>query len=213
MMKIAIFGATGGTGRALVEQALAQGHTVTAFARNSSALAMTHSRLSVVQGDVLNPARVEAAVVGQDAVLNSLGMKPGTQAPVTSEGTRNIVAAMQKFGVRRLITQSSLPVAAVDGNPHELPWPFRIVLSLAAPLKTIFQDKLRQEQIIQRSGLEWVIVRPAALTDGARTGTYRVGTPLKVSLSSKISRADVAEFMLTQTVDNTYLHQVPRLSY
>ena len=212
-MNIAIFGATGGTGRALVEQALAQGHTVTAFARNPSALTITHPCLSVVQGDVLDPARVEAAVAGQDAVLNSLGMKPGTHAAVTSEGTHNIIAAMQKFGVRRLITQSSLPVAAVDGHPHELPWLFRIILSLAAPLRAIFRDKVRQEQIIQHSGLEWVIVRPATLTDGARTGTYRVGMPLKVSLGSRISRADVAEFMLKQVVNNTYLHQVPRLSY
>jgi len=212
-MNIAIFGATGGTGRALIEQALAHGHTVTAFARNPAALAISHPRLTVVQGDVLDPARVEAAVAGQDAVLNSLGMKPGTQAPVTSEGTQNIIAAMHKFGVRRLITQSSLPVAAIDGNPRELPWLFRIILSLAAPLKTIFQDKVRQERIIQQSGLEWVIVRPAALTDGARTGSYRVGMPLKVSLGSKISRADVAEFMLKQVADNTYLHQVPRLSY
>jgi len=212
-MNIAIFGAAGGTGRALVEQALAHGHTVTAFARNPAALAISHPRLTVVQGDVLDPARVEAAVAGQDAVLNSLGMKPGSRTSVTSEGTQNIIAAMQKFGVRRLITQSSLPVAAVDGNPHELPWLFRIMLSLAAPLKAIFQDKVRQEQIIERSGLEWVIVRPAALTDGVRTGSYRVGMPLKVGLASKISRADVAEFMLAQLATNTYLHQVPRLSY
>jgi putative NADH-flavin reductase len=212
-MKITIFGATGGTGRALVEQALAHGHTVTAFARDPAVLAISHPRLTIVQGDVLDPERVEAAVAGHDAVLNALGMKPGAQVPVTSEGTRNIIAAMHKFGVRRLIAESALPVAAFDGNPHELPRLLRIILSLAAPLKAIFQDKVIQEQLIERSELEWVIVRPAALTDGARTGAYRVGMPLKVGLASRISRADVAEFMLAQLTTNTYLRQVPRLSY
>jgi putative NADH-flavin reductase len=212
-MKIAIFGATGGTGRALVEQALEGGHHVTAFARNPAALTITHPRLRVVQGDVLDPAKVETAVAGQDAILNALGMKPGTSTPVTSQGTRHIVAAMQSLGVRRLVTQSALPVAAIEGNAHELPLFFRIVLSLAVPLRALFRDKILQEQIIQRSGLDWVIVRPAMLTNNARTGAYRVGMPLPGARAKQISRADVAEFMLKQVTDNTYLHKVPRLSY
>jgi putative NADH-flavin reductase len=212
-MKIAIFGATGGTGRELLNQALELGHEVTAFVRNPAALAITHPRLTLVQGDVLDPVKVEAAVAGQDAILNALGMKLGTPTPVTSQGTQNIVAAMQTFGVRRLVTQSALPVAVIEGNPHELPLIFRIILSLATPMKAIFRDKVLQEQIIRRSSLDWIIVRPAMLTNNARTGSYRVGTPLQGGLARQISRADVADFMLKQLTDNTYLHKVPRLSY
>jgi putative NADH-flavin reductase len=212
-MNIAIFGATGGTGRALVDQALAQGHQVTAFVRNPAALTITHPRLRVVQGDVLDPASVEAAVAGQGAILNALGMKPGTPTGVTSQGTQNIIAAMDKFTVRRLVTQSALPVAAIEGDPHEIPWLLRIVLALPTPFRAMFQDKVLQERIIQRSDLDWVIVRPTMLTNNARTGSYRVGTPLQGGRAAQISRADVAEFMLKQVTDNTYLHQVPRLSY
>jgi len=213
MMKLIIFGASGGTGRALVTQALEQGHEVTAFVRSPAALTSDHPRLRVIQGDVLDPASVAATVRGQDAVLNALGMKPGTPQPVTSGGTKNIIAAMQQNGVRRLITVSAIAVAALDGHAQEVPWPFRVFLTIAVPVRKLFEDKVRQEQAIQQSGLEWVIVRPTTLTDGPQTGTYRVGVPLKVGLSAKIARADVADFMLKQLGETRYLQQVPRLSY
>src|SRR5450759_4592540 len=100
-MNIVIFGATGGTGRHIIEQALDQGHKVTAFDRNPAALTLEHPNLSFIEGDVFNQAEVDAAVAGQDgrmAVICVLGVRPTTQAPVCSTGTENIIAAMQKAG-------------------------------------------------------------------------------------------------------------------
>src|SRR5437867_10875664 len=115
-MKIVIFGAAGGTGRSLVEQALAQGHEVTAFDRQPEALTIEHPHLSRVKGDIFKPEQVEAAIVGQDVVVSVLGVRPGVTIPVCSEGTKNIIAAMEKVGVKRFICQSAFVVAALDGE-------------------------------------------------------------------------------------------------
>jgi hypothetical protein len=120
---------------------------------------------------------------------------------------------MRKLGVRRLNTQSALPVALIEGNGHEIPWLFRLFLRLAAPIRPMFQEKIVQEQIIEDSGLDWVTVRPAMLTNNPATGSYRVGTPLPGDPARQISRTDVADFMLRQVTDNSYLYKVQRLSY
>jgi len=212
-MKVVIFGATGGTGRQLIEQALAQGHIVTAFDRSLAGFTIEHPNLTLVQGDVFNQEQVDAAVAGQDAVICVLGVRPTVQAPVCSTGTEHIVAAMQKAGVKRFICQSAFVVAALDGERREVPWVLPIALSFSPKTKTMFADKVRQEQIVQQSELDWIIVRPARLTDGPKTGAYKSGAPMSIGLNSKITRADVADFILKQVSDNSYLHKVPRLSY
>src|SRR2546430_14761247 len=115
-MKIVIFGAAGGTGRDVVEQALAKGHEVTAFDRHPEALTIEHPKLKIIQGDIFNEAQVEDAIKGQDAVICVLGVKPTTTIPVCSVGTEHIIAAMQKTGVKRFICQSAFTVAALDGE-------------------------------------------------------------------------------------------------
>ncbi len=200
-MKIVIFGAAGGTGRDVVEQALAKGHEVTAFDRHPEALTIEHPKLKIFQGDIFNETQVEEAIEGQDAVICVLGVKPTTTIPVCSVGTEHIIAAMQKTGVKRFICQSAFTVAALDGEWREVPWALPVIL------------KFTQERATRQSDLDWIIVRPAQLTDSPRTGTYKVGTSLKMSLNSKISRADVADFLLKQLYEDTYLHQVPRLRY
>jgi len=115
-MKVVIFGGAGGTGRVVVEQALEKGYEVTAFDRHPQALTIQHPKLSIVQGDIFDPAQVEAAIVGQDVVICVLGVKPGVTIPVCSKGTENIVAAMQKVGVKRFICQSAYIAAALDGD-------------------------------------------------------------------------------------------------
>ena len=212
-MKIVIFGAAGGTGRILVERALAQGHEVTAFDRHLAALNVQHPKLFLLQGDIFDPGQVEEAIVGQDVVFCILGVKPGVAEPVCSKGTEHIIAAMQKAGVKRLICQSAFVVAALDGEWREVPWILPLILPLFPKIKAMFADKVRQEQVILQSNLDWIIVRPATLTDGPRTGNYKVGVPLSMGLNAKISRADVADFLFKQVSDNAYLHQVPRLRY
>ena len=211
-MKIVIFGAAGATGRILVKWALAQGQEVTAFDRNMAALTIEHPKLILIQGDIFNPFQVEEAIAGQDVVISVLGVRPGVTLPVCSEGTKNIIAAMQKLRVKRFICQSAFAVAALDGEWREIPWMVPI-LPFFPKVKAMFEDKVIQEHEIRESNLDWIIVRPAKLTDGLRTEEYKVGEPLLMGPRAKISRADVADFLLKQASDNTYLHKVPRLRY
>src|SRR5690349_16355654 len=120
IMNIIIFGAAGGTGRALTEQALEQGYTVTGFDRNPDALKLQHPNLTMLKGDIFDPAGVEQAIAGQDVVFCVLGVRPGVTIPVCSVGTKNIIAAMQKQGVKRLMVQSAFAVAALDGEWREV---------------------------------------------------------------------------------------------
>ena len=200
-MKLIVFGATGTVGRLVVEQALAQGHEVTAFARRPEALGRDESRLRLVAGDARDPAAVDAAVRGHDAVLVTLGA--GRKAGVRAAGTRTIVAAMKRHGIRRLICQSTLGAGDSLGNLNFF-WR-HIMFGLL--LRPAFADHQAQERIVRDSGLDWTIVRPSAFTDGPATGAFRhgfgVGEP---GLTLKISRADVAGFLLRQVGDDTYLH-------
>jgi putative NADH-flavin reductase len=207
-MKLVIFGSTGSIGRRLVVQALEQGHTVTAFARNPAKLEIEHANLTIVQGDALDSASVEKAVEGQEAVLCSLGA--GSKGTIRSEATRNIVGAMEKAGVSRFICLSTLGVGNSRANLNFF-WK-QIMFGLL--LRGAYADHVSQEDYVRESRLDWTIVRPGAFTDGNRSGVYRHGFPgSDKTIKGKISRADVADFMLKQLTDRTYLHETPGLSY
>jgi len=209
-MNLLVFGSTGGTGRELVKQALDQGHRVVAYARNPTKIEdIRHSNLKVVCGDVLDSAAVRSVVAGQEAVFITIGA--GSQRTnIREEGTRNIVEAMQGAGVDRLICQSSLGVGDSRAN---LPF-FTKHIIVAVFLRHAFADHDRQEAIVKQSSLDWTIVRPPHLKDGERTGVYRHGFPTTDSrIEGWISRADVADFMLKQLVDDAYSHQTPGVSY
>ncbi|UOG76832.1 SDR family oxidoreductase [Hymenobacter tibetensis] len=209
-MKALVFGSTGGTGRQLVEQALTQGHTVTAFARNPQKIKFEHPNLRVVQGDVLDVAAVKQAIVGQEVVLSALGAPAAQKDAVRSEGTRNIIRAMEQTGVRRFICLTTLGIG--DSKPA-LPFAYKYLL-VPLFLRQAFADSELQEQCIQQSSLEWTIARPGTLTNGQRTGEYHHGFPAtQKGLKIKISRADVADFMLRQLQDTTYLYKAASLSY
>jgi putative NADH-flavin reductase len=250
-MNLLILGATGGTGRALVEQALELGHKVTAFARDPAKVRVAHPNLRVMKGNILINSSLEAAIRGQDAVLSALGVRVRVapllaivilcqmivrlahltgpvgllvrigipilanlilfgRTTALSRGTRNIVKAMQRLGVKRFVSESSLGVGDSKGQPGFF---FKYVL-LPLLLRNIFKDKEVQEKIIQRSDLEWVIVRPGALTNGSRTGVCRSGFDVKdKSIRGKISRADVADFMLEQLTSNAFVRKTTGVSY
>ena len=207
-MKLIVFGATGTVGRHLVEQALAQGHEVTAFARHPGKLALQHPQLTRLAGDVLSADDVRAAVRGHDAALIALGA--GRKGTVRAVGTRNIVDAMREEGPQRLICETTLGVG--DSRPLLNFFWKRIMFGLF--LRPAYADHVAQEAIIQQSDLDWVIVRPGAFIDGPVTGQYKHGFPVtEKNLTLKIARADVADFMLRQLTDNTYLRRTPSLSY
>lgn len=209
-MRLLVFGPTGGTGLELLTQALEQGHDVVAYARNPAKLeGMSHARLEVIRGDVLDPAGVDSAVGGHDAVFCAVGAGP-KRTTVREDATRNIVNAMGKAGVRRLICLSSLGVGDSRGN---LPFFTKHVI-VGIVLRHAFADHERQEAIVRESSLDWTIVRPPHLKDGPRTGTYRHGfAATDRQIEGRISRADVADFMLKQLSDKTYLLQTPGVSY
>ena len=209
-MKLIIFGSTGGTGRQIVAQALEQGHDVTAFARSPGKLDQKHEKLKVVQGNVLDFASVERAIQGQDVVLCALGMSMKDKTMLRANGTKTIIRAMEKTGVKRFICQSS---AGVGDSSDTLPFLMKYLI-VPFMLRRAFADHEIQENYIKESQLDWIIVRPAALTDGEHTGSYQHGyTADNKTVTNKVSRADTADFMLKQVVDNSYLHKMPCISY
>lgn len=212
-MKLLIFGAAGGTGRHLVKQALEQGHDVTAFMRNPAKLAMADARLKAVQGDVMNAAAVERAMPGHGAVLCALGAPALKTGTVRSEGTRNIISAMEKAGIQRFICLSSLGSGDSRAVVDAAPFFFRFIV-VPLLLQRVLAEHDRQEEHIKKSRLDWIIVRPGHLTDGPRTGKYRHGfPPAEAPVKVSISRADTAGFMLKQLTDDTYLRKTPGLSH
>lgn len=209
-MKILVFGASGDTGSQLVSQALKQEHSVTAFVRTPSRMNLSHQNLHIEQGDVSDYQQVENAMANQDAVFSTLGASsPFKRDHKLIIGIQNIVAAMTKQNVSRIIYQSFL---GVKEYRKELGFMLDVIMPLV--LKKVIVDHETKEDAIIKSALDWTIVRCPVLTDGPLTAKYRVGehiTPL--SVVPLISRADVADFMLKQLIDNTYLHKKPRIMY
>lgn len=209
-MKIAIFGGTGRTGRHLIEGALGDGHEVTALVRDPGKLGPGHERLRIVEGDVLIPSRVGETVAGADAVLSALGHTKTSPKDVQARGTENIVAAMKEHGVRRLISLTGAGVRDPGDRPKLVDRVFSGLLKLLQ--KDVLEDAQRHADVIKRSGLDWTIVRAPRLTDGPATGEYRVG-PVGENSGIKVSRADVAGFMLRGVTDGSYVGQAPMVSY
>lgn len=209
-MNILIIGASRGIGLQLLEQALEQGHKVTALVRDPQKLRKQHERLKVVKGNIVDPGSVELAMAGQDAVCCTIGIRP-TRKPVTvfSEGTKNILESMKKIGVRLLICVTG--IGAGDSKNHGGFLYDKIFQPLL--LKTIYEDKDRQEALIRTSDVDWVIVRPGFLTNGPSRGQYQVLTDMTGVKAGKISRADIAHFILGQLASPNYLRQTPLLTY
>ena len=192
-MKVAIFGATGGTGRLLTSKALERDYMVTAATRNPLALPRRHERLRVLKADVMRPETLDAVAEGQDAVITSVSVSSGLREgrkPTTlfSQGTRNVIAAMKRQGGRRLVCISS---SAVEPDPA-----FGIIFGkIMRPLvfKDMYADMGRMEREVRNSGLDWVLVRPSALTDDPANGRYILGID-RIPKGWRIPREDVAEF-------------------
>jgi hypothetical protein len=200
-----IFGASGRTGRHLLEQGLSAGHTVTAFVRDRRALSSRHPKLHIIEGDVLNPDAVDAAMLGQRAVLSALGFSGRRGTESLLKATENIVAAMQKYRIHRLICLA--PPPAKEGLVRR-----GLLGRLLSPfLKTpAIHPWERQLDSIRGLPLEWVLVRPTRLTDEPARGSYQVSVGW-AEVPEGISRADVARFMLEQVQGRRYVRLSPVL--
>jgi len=205
--RLLILGPTGGTGRQLVAQALERGFAVTALVRDPSRLTISHPRLTVVRGDVLDESSVEAAMRSQEAVLSALGHKRFfSPNRILSEGTRNILRAMEAHGVPRFVCETSLGIGDSAGRLGL----YYTFFTIPVILPFYYWDKTRQERLIARSNVEWVIVRPGLLTNAEKRGRYRHGLRVGSFLwTVRISRADVADFMLDQLTSDAYLRRAP----
>ena len=208
-MKIIIYGSTGTIGRQLIWQALELGHTVTAFTRYKHKLDdMAHPDLLVYESDVLNFQQVLHSIKGHDVVMVALGA--GRKGMVRSEGTRNIVKAMEMTGIKRLICQTAI---GSGESKYNLNFYWRRIL-FGWLWKAAYLDHQLQERYIRESDLNWTIVRPGAFTNGKLTGRYKHGfAPNDRNIRLKISRPDVALFMLMQISSTAYIHKSPALSY
>lgn len=205
-MKITIFGASSASGRLLVEKALAAGHEVTAFVRDASKLGITDERLNVIAGDALNPAQVEEAVKGSDAVLSTLGPK-GKPTRMAAQSTKHIVDAMEKHGVKRLVVVSVAGIPVPQDRRGFNP----ISALIKLILKDVFVDRENQLSVLEASKVDWVMVRVPRLTNDPPTGSVHAffGNP---SPSLKVTRTELADFMLAQMSSDQWLRQAPILS-
>jgi putative NADH-flavin reductase len=204
-MKLTIFAATGGIGRQALEQAVAQGHDLTAVVRDPKKLSR---QVRVVAADLAapDPATLELAVKGADAVLSGLGARSSSDTGVAWRGTRAIVQAMKATDVRRIVVVSAAPIGTVPSPgrpnpPKHDPGDGFFVRNLLGPLikaalRKHFADLAMMEDVLRDSGLDWTVVRPPRLTDGPVTGAYRTAYGQNLRRGLLISRADVAHFML-----------------
>lgn len=206
-MNVTVFGASGATGREVVRQALDRGHAVRAFVRDPDTLRIRHARLETMLGDVTEFASVERAVRGADVVASALGSGNSLRShPALIDGVRNIVRAMEQAGVRRLVYLSML---GVGGSGGQLGLVDRYIV-VPLLLRNVMHDHAEKEAIIERSTLDWVIVRPPRLTNGPYTGTCRSGRDVSEgTFLASVSRADVADFMVKQFTDDRYVHRTP----
>ncbi len=211
-MNLAVFGATGRTGRHVVEQALAGGHRVSALVRDEGKLPTKHERLRVVVGDALDGGKVEEALRGQGAAIVALGPVKGGPDDLLERASENIVRAAKATGVRRLIAEGGAGMRVEEDAPGFGSKLMSGLVGLMIPKQV--HDKRRQMEIMRGSGLEWAVVRAPVLTDGPLTSTYRLGFP-NLGPGAKISRADIAHAMLNLATmeDSPWLGQAPAIRY
>jgi putative NADH-flavin reductase len=209
-MKILVFGASGATGHELISQALKHKHFVSAFVRDPSKLRLGNNDIRIIEGNISDYHKVVKAINDQDAVISALGASnPFWRNFTLTGGIKNITTAMAERNVKRFIYQSFL---GVRENRKELG--FLINNILPAVIKGVVLDHEAKEDFVAASNLNWTIVRCARLTNGPLTGNYRHGEHIASrSIIPTISRADVADFMIKQLSDDTYLHMKPRIMY
>jgi putative NADH-flavin reductase len=224
-MRLIIFGATGGIGGQLLDQAVAAGHDVTAVARDPRKLGASRNSVRVVTADLAapEPAVLESAVAGADAVLSGLGPRPMTKAGVAEHGTRAIVRATQATGVRRILVVSAAPISTVPSpsrpNPPKYdPGEGFLMRNLLTPfakavMRERYADLALMEDVLRASDLDWTIFRPPRLTNGPLTGTYRMAFGQNLRGGALISRADVAHAMLAALDQPATIGQAIGIAY
>lgn len=211
MKKVVVFGATGGTGQQVVEQALQAGYQVTVVVRNPATLLRQHPCLEIRQGDVFQPLGYAQVLSGASAVVSCLGSQQREPTTVYSEGVNNIVQAMRDAGVSRIICLSSIAV----GVPPRSSWLTKLVTKyiLQRLFNHLYADMLRMEDLLRKSALTWTVIRPPRLVDAALRGTYRTAINEPIHNPSKIARADLAHYIVNHLADEKTFKAKVEISY
>jgi putative NADH-flavin reductase len=210
-MKIALFGASGKTGAEFLQIALAEGHQLRALVRNPEKIKSDHPGLEIVKGDVLDAAAVAETIREADIVVSLFGRVKDSPPWLQTDGTKNIVAAMEKFGVKRVISLSGggLPFPEKD-KPGFMDRVIRLAMRTFAP--GLLEDAVAHADVLRQSGLSWVIVRGPRLTSEPARQQYRVGW-VGVNGGMSLGRADLAAFVLRLCKDRSFDGQMPFVSY
>jgi len=208
-MKVTIFGSTGRTGTLVVEEALKAGYSVAAFARQPEKLGVDHAQLTLCRGELLDSDAVAEAVLGAGAVISTLGPTSNRPELTVSRGMQGILAGMQWHGVRRLIVTAGAGI----GDAEDAPTVFsRLMDALVRTLaRNVYEDMLRMAELVRASDLDWTIVRTPMLTDQPKSGQVKVAWVGK-GMRPRITRGDLAAFLVSQVEDPTYLRRSPAVS-
>lgn len=212
-MNITVFGATGAIGALTVDELLAHGHTVTAYARNPAKVPGTwRERVRVVIGEMSDAEAIDNAVAGADAVVSALGPtmdRKATGLPLV-EGTQHILEAMRRRGITRYIGHGTPSIL----DPREKPTVQTRLIGFMgrALLPRAYKELLGMTDLITSSGLTWTIVRFTAPKDGPAKGTLRVGFYGTDKIGFPVTRADIATFTAAQVEDGTYASAAPAIS-
>ena len=208
-MNLAVFGATGRTGRHVVEQALERGYEVMAFARSPQKLDAYRERVAIVEGDVQDADAVQEAIAGADAVISVLGPTENVPDYQVTRGTRHILDGMKQHGVERLIVSAGAGVSVPKDEPGLFNKLINVLLKLFS--RHVYEDMKRVVATVRDSDVDWTIVRVPMLTDDAPQGDVKVGYVGK-GMGPRLARADMASFILDQVEDDAYLHEAPAIS-
>ena len=206
--RLAIFGATGRTGRKLLALSDSKGLQANVLARVPESLGNLRNLPAVTEGTITDPQAVETVVAGSDSVLSALGRDKASPPDLMAVAARNMVTAMNKLGIRRIILLTNTAVADPTDAPSLQHKVLRVVLS--ASNGGLKRDSAAAAKIVTESGLDWTLVRAPILTDGPKTGAYHVGR-LDGKIPLRVSRADVAEFMLSCVLDGRYVREMPAI--
>jgi putative NADH-flavin reductase len=209
-MKVLVLGANGAVGQLVLNDLLEANHQVTALVRNASTIQKNHRRLTVVQGNPTNVAELEDVLPGQEVVVSTLGARTNKKTTLRADVARNLTAGMKRHGVRKLVWLDAAGVGSSKDFVRRSSFFFgRIIIPLF--LDNMYEDAAVADDLIEKSGCEWVIVRPMSFTNRPKTGNISVVTDmsLTVQLRLRISRADVAAFLVEQVVEDDRVGQMP----
>jgi putative NADH-flavin reductase len=211
MKNIIVFGASGGTGLEVVEQALEAGHQVTAVLRHPEQFPIRHEQLKIITGDVLKPHTYEHTFYGKDIVISCLGTRDRKPTTVYSQGVSNIMDAMKKVDLNRIICLSA---GAVEISPKaSFLMKFLIKNILQILFKYSYADMLLMENQLRESDLNWTVIRPPRLLNGDKKGKYRTSLNEFLPNMSSLTRSDLAEYIVRHMEDEKTYKAKVEISY